>query len=102
MQERFLERAASAGIPVSRFTSTLFDPQFSRIAMIAVLLAISISLSWKVFSVPNARRETPDYYTFTTQPAPTSDSTAHAEAERTARVFVDKQGSTQKEINCAA
>ncbi|HMH13156.1 MAG TPA: hypothetical protein VK578_08620 [Edaphobacter sp.] len=87
MQERFLERAASAGIPVSRSISTLFDPRFARVAVIAVLLAISISLSWKVFLVPNAKREAPDYYTSATRPAPTSEWIAHTEGEQGARVL---------------
>jgi hypothetical protein len=84
MQERFLERAASTGIPVSRSTSTLFDPRLARIAVIAALLAISISLSWKVSLGPNAKREAPDYNS-ATRPAPTSEWIAHTEGEQAAR-----------------
>jgi hypothetical protein len=52
MQERFFERAAKAGIPISRPANTILDARFARAAMIAVLLTISIALSWKLFSAP--------------------------------------------------
>jgi hypothetical protein len=56
MQERFLERAAAAGIPMSRSTSTLFDFQFARVATVAILLTIAVSLGWKVFSASSVDR----------------------------------------------
>jgi hypothetical protein len=83
MQERFLERAANAGISVSRFSSTPFDLRFACAVVIAVLLAISTSLSWKVFSAPDAeRRAAPDSSTAGSQPAPTSEGTPHIVGER--------------------
>jgi hypothetical protein len=83
MQERFLERAANAGISVSRSSSTSFDLRFVRVAVIAVLLAISTSLSWKLLSPPDAERKaTPASSTAGSQPAPPFESTPHIVGER--------------------
>jgi hypothetical protein len=82
MQERFLERAASAGISVSRSTSTPFAPQFARVAVMALLLAISASLSWKVFSVPDAERKAAPASSMTGSQPVTSQWTAHIAGER--------------------
>lgn len=83
MQERFIERAASTGISVNRSTSTPFDPRFVHVAVIAVVLAVATSLSWKVFSVPDAERKAvPDSSTAGSQPAPTSEVASHVAGER--------------------
>jgi anti-sigma factor RsiW len=74
MQERFLERAASAGIAVSRSTSAPLAPLFIRVAVVAVLLAIFTSSSWRVFSAPDAERKAPlDDSTTGSQPAARSE-----------------------------
>jgi hypothetical protein len=86
MQERFLERAANAGISVSRSSSTSLDLRFVRVAVIAVLLAMSTSLGWKVFSAPDAERKAaPDFSTAGSQPAPASEGTPHIVGERMIR-----------------
>jgi hypothetical protein len=83
MQERFLERAANEGISVGRSSSTPFDLRFVRVAVIAVLLAISTSLSWTVFSTPHAKRSAaPDSSTAGSQLAPTSEDTPHIVGQR--------------------
>jgi hypothetical protein len=84
MQERFLERAANAGMSVSRSSSTPFDPRLLRVAVIAVILAISTSLTWKVFLAPDAERKAaaPDSSTAGSQPATTSEGTPHIVGER--------------------
>jgi hypothetical protein len=56
IQERFLERAANAGIPVSCPASTILDLRFARVAIIMVVLSIFVSLSWKVFYVSHLER----------------------------------------------
>ena len=84
MEERFLERAANAGISVRRSSFTPFDLRFVRVAVIAVLLAISTSLSLKVFPAPEAEsKAAPDSPTAGSQPAPTSEGTPHIVGERT-------------------
>jgi hypothetical protein len=50
MQQRFLARAAAAGIPCNRPTPTWIDLQALRAAAIAILLAMSLSLTWRVVS----------------------------------------------------
>lgn len=55
MQRRFLARAATAAIPLSRSTLTSLFPRGFRIAAIAVLLAFSISLSWQFLSIPDSK-----------------------------------------------
>ena len=83
MQERFLERAANAGISVSRSSSTHFDLRFVRVVVITVLLALCTSLSWKVFSAPEAERKAAlDSSTAGSQPAPTSEGTPNIVGER--------------------
>jgi len=52
MQERFIERAARAGIPIGRSASAAFDPRLAGVIAIAALLAISASLGWSRPSVP--------------------------------------------------
>ena len=56
MQERFLEKAASAGIPVSRSSSAVLDPRLAGVIAIAALLAIAVSLGWSRSSVPPRER----------------------------------------------
>jgi hypothetical protein len=83
MQDRFIERAARAGISVSRSTSTLFDPRFVRVTLIAVVLAIATSLSWKVFSVPDLERKAaPESSSAGSLPAPAPEVPSHVDAER--------------------
>ena len=57
MQERFLQRAAKAGIPVRQSTFQPFEFRFVHIAAIVLILATFTSLSWRVFSFRDAERE---------------------------------------------
>jgi len=54
MQQRFLSRAAAAGVPLNRSTPASLYPQAIRVAAIAVLLAMSLSLTWRIFSAHGA------------------------------------------------
>jgi hypothetical protein len=54
MQERFLERAVHAGIPVGRATSAMPNLRLVQTAVIALLLVVLLSLSGKMFFVPGA------------------------------------------------
>jgi hypothetical protein len=54
MQERFLERAVHAGIPIGRPASAGFNLRFAQTAVIALFLVVFLSLSGKIFSIPGA------------------------------------------------
>jgi hypothetical protein len=54
MQERFLERAVHAGIPIGRPASAGFNLRFAQTSVIALLLVVFLSLSGKMFSIPGA------------------------------------------------
>jgi len=92
MQERFLERAANAGILVRRSSSTLLDFRFVHVAVIAVLLALSTSLSWKVFLARDAERKAAsDSSAAGSQTAPTSEGSRHIVGERAVQhVLINK------------
>jgi hypothetical protein len=49
MQQRFLARAAAAGIPLNRPTPASLYPRTLRAAATAILLAMSLSLTWRAF-----------------------------------------------------
>jgi len=96
-QERFLERAIRAGIPVSPSTSTLFDPRFARVAAILILLAISTSLSWNVLSVPNVERAaTSDSSKSENRPTLPLESTARVVTEQLAQVASTSEAQRRK------
>jgi hypothetical protein len=50
MQQRFLARAAAAGIPLRRSEPASLYPNALRAAAIAVLLAMSLSITWRFLS----------------------------------------------------
>jgi hypothetical protein len=58
MQQRFIQRAVAAGIPlkVERASSAGFDLRFAHVAAITLVLALLISLGWKVASTARVER----------------------------------------------
>ena len=53
MQERFIERAAHAGIPIGNLSSGLPSFRSLRLAAIAIFFCIAASFGWKTFHVQN-------------------------------------------------
>ena len=51
MQQRFIERAAHAGIPIGTYNSGLLYFRSFRLAAIAFLLCIAASFSWKAYHI---------------------------------------------------
>jgi hypothetical protein len=87
MQERFIKRAASAGISVSRSTSTTFGGRFVPMTMIAVLLAVATSFSWRVFSVSDAaRKAAPSSFKSESRPSRAPEVASHVSGQRTIHV----------------
>jgi hypothetical protein len=56
MQQRFIERAVAAGIPLKVERSAAFDFRFARVAAITAVLTILITVAWKVASTPPVER----------------------------------------------
>jgi hypothetical protein len=58
MQHRFMQRAVAAGIPLrlERASSAGFDLRFAGVTAITVVLALLLSLGWKVASTAPAER----------------------------------------------
>jgi hypothetical protein len=83
MQQRFIERAAGAGISVGSVYPLRLDLRFIGIAAIAVLLTIASSVSWKLFLVRDAGRKlAPASSIASFQPGPASRVISHvAEAQ---------------------
>jgi hypothetical protein len=57
MEQRFLERASNAGVPVRRSIPVLSDARTLRLAFVALLLLISVSLGWRLLSPGTIERD---------------------------------------------
>ena len=53
MQERFIQRAAQAGIPIRNLSSGMLSLRYLRLAAIAFFFCIAASFGWKTFHVRN-------------------------------------------------
>jgi hypothetical protein len=56
MEQRFIQRAVAAGIPLKPETSAGFSLQFARYAAIVAVLTLFIAAAWKVASTSHAER----------------------------------------------
>jgi hypothetical protein len=77
MQQRFIQRAVAAGIPLKleRASSAGFDLRFARVAAITLVLTLLISLGWKVASTPRVERASGE---FPSQTEPTSEAVSES------------------------
>jgi hypothetical protein len=70
MQQRFFARASAAGIPLHRSDTALY-PQALRAVAIAVLLAMSLSITWRFFSAHSSdAKPSPGTLAAQSEPAP--------------------------------
>jgi hypothetical protein len=71
MQQRFVARACAAGIPLRRSEPASLYPQALRAAAIAVLLAMSLSITWRFFSAHSSdAKPSPGTLAAQSEPAP--------------------------------
>jgi hypothetical protein len=56
MEQRFIQRAVAAGIPLKPERSTAFGHRFARVAAITAVLALSIAVAWQAASTPRVER----------------------------------------------
>jgi len=56
MEQRFIQRAVAAGIPLKPERSTAFGHRFARVAAITAVLTLFIAVAWKAASTPPVER----------------------------------------------
>jgi hypothetical protein len=82
MKQRFLARASAAGIPLRRSEPASLYPQALRAAAIAVLLAMSLSITWRFLSAHSSdAKPSPATSIAYSEPAPAFGDSAAPIAE---------------------
>jgi hypothetical protein len=56
MEQRFIQRAVAAGIPLKLERSTAFGHRFARVAAITAVLTLFIAVAWKAALTPPVKR----------------------------------------------
>jgi hypothetical protein len=56
MEQRFIQRAVAAGIPLKPERSTAFGHRFARVAAITAVLTLFIAVAWRAGSTPPVER----------------------------------------------
>jgi hypothetical protein len=89
MEQRFIQRAVAAGVPLKPERSTDFGHRFARLAAITALLTLFIAVAWKTASTPPVERAGQFPSQVQARPEAVSEAAPHSPSARvghTARV----------------